>query len=52
MRHLRQLGGLVGYPDMVMLSCVLCFRREAGDTPWCLEGLRVPTLLQAHGTNV
>jgi len=34
-------GRAGGTPDVAMLSCVLRFRREAGDIPWYLEGLRV-----------
>jgi hypothetical protein len=51
-RHRRKVGGLAGYPDMVVRSGVRRFPREAGDTPGSLEGLRVPTRLQARGTNV
>src|SRR5918999_5343795 len=57
MHHLRQLGGLAGYPDIVILSCVLRFPREAGDNPWSLGvsgvqlycRLAAPTYQRPHG---
>jgi hypothetical protein len=52
MSHPWKLGGLAGHPSLVRLSCVLRLRREAGDTPGCLEGLRGPTQWQARGPNV
>src|SRR5918997_5597256 len=35
--HLLGIRGLAGYPSGVILHCVLDFRWEAGDNPWCLE---------------
>ena len=35
--HRQWQAGLAGYPYRKSLPCVLCFRREASDHPWCRQ---------------